>query len=723
MRKKIAIIVTVLSVLSAATPPASGRQAAEGERQDDQTRLEALEVMVDAVVLDDKKRPVTGLTASDFVVVEDGKEQAITDFRAVVGDLATAGAEERPEVPWTHNTIVVTDGTVQEIHMADVRKALAKYVDEIQTRNDYLALFTFASGGLRVLQPSTSDKTELREAIAGARGGLGSAREAERASVEAGRQGLPYDAYSTQVIVGGEEGAPQPMGTATGGLAGASPSLPPDLREIGLRLARTAISRAEELRSIGTAYTIFDSLMALIDSHRVLPGRRSITIFSEGFLQTRQAEPLKEAVLNAAAAAGVTLYIVDARGLSTDAERGAASINDVNRTQNQAGMRGDDFKSERTSSLGGGTIFDTSVRDQATRTDVLSQFATRTGGLFMKNSNDLFSGLRQITTDLRNYYLIYYQPATPPVAGEYRKITVRVRNRANVTVRAREGYFAIPDDARALFRLEDQRLYIKASAAGSSAELPFSLRPYAFGTPGGGTRVSYVLRIPPEAISAKGSEGKKLAASFYVLLIARGPDGRVLGTQRLPIALELEAAEADQVRREGLRYEGGIDLGREEVARIEAVVSNEGTGAVAKAQLQVTAPDWTSGPALSDLVIGKAVVAPGAASERSFVHGDKYLLPLAQPVFGREEVLNILAAVYWPEGKAVEPPVLSIWRGKEMLASLQVTQLATGEGANGWLFTAIPVKEIPPGEYLLRLMVRDTQGRSARREAKFTVSN
>jgi VWFA-related protein len=717
MKKCVASVCAAMAILVAWSPLAIGQSPSS---QDDQTRLEGQEIVVDAIVLDKQKRPVAGLTASDFVIYEDGKEQKITGFRAVTGDAPTAAPRtDANEIPWTHNTVVVTDGTVQDLHMGDVRKALERYVREIQAPSDYLALFSIASGGLRLLEPSTNDKERLLKAIGDARGGFGTQREAERAAVESARSGLPDDAYSTQVVIGAEEGDRGGAGGG-GGIGAASPALPPDLREIQLRLARTAILRADELRSLGTSWTIYDALLALIDAHRVLPGRRSITIFSEGFLQSKQAEPIKQAVLSAASNAGVTLYIVDARGLSVDAERGSTSVNDINRTQNQARLRGSDLGSERTSSLGGGTIFDTVSRDTTTRTDVLSEFAAATGGLFMKNSNDLFSGLRQITTDLHNYYLLYYEPSRTPTNGEYRKIEVRVRDKAELTVRARNGYYALPEEAQGLVRLDEQKLYIKALGASPANRLPVAIHPFAFGTENGGTRISYVLRIPPEGIATKQGDGK-LTASYYVLVTARDDAGHVVGSDRVPLTLDLTAEQASQVRAEGLRLEGGFDVGGSEVRQVDAIVSSDGDGRIAREVKAVESLDWSSAPAVSDVVLSKIVVAASAEGEASFKQGDKYILPVADATFATTDVMNVYATIYWPKGMEIEKPVLSIWQGKQRLAMLPLeVQPATG-GANGLVFTAIPVKDIPPGDYELRINVRDKSGRASMRGAKFTV--
>ena len=114
MSRKIASVLTLL--LFAAT----GAAGQQGEPM----RLETVEVLVDAVVLDKDKRPVTGLTAADFEVLEDGQPQQITRALAVTGRSGADPAAASSARVATYHSIVVTDGTVQDVHLVDVRAAL-----------------------------------------------------------------------------------------------------------------------------------------------------------------------------------------------------------------------------------------------------------------------------------------------------------------------------------------------------------------------------------------------------------------------------------------------------------------------------------------------------------------------------------------------------------------------------------------------------------------------
>jgi VWFA-related protein len=74
---------------------------------------------------------------------------------------------------------------------------------------------------------------------------------------------------------------------------------------------------------------------------------------------------------------------------------------------------------------------------------VLQQIARETGGGYFEYSKKKSVGdiYAQIEQELRNQYSLGYTPDQPGPAGEYRKISVSVRDKKNVIVQAREGYY------------------------------------------------------------------------------------------------------------------------------------------------------------------------------------------------------------------------------------------------------------------------------------------
>jgi len=80
----------------------------------------------------------------------------------------------------------------------------------------------------------------------------------------------------------------------------------------------------------------------------------------------------------------------------------------------------------------------------AARPPLFGELAALSGGrsFFTRNLPQVTEGTRAVADELRHQYLLGYTPSRPPASGEHhwRSISVRV-DRADVTVRARDGYF------------------------------------------------------------------------------------------------------------------------------------------------------------------------------------------------------------------------------------------------------------------------------------------
>lgn len=74
----------------------------------------------------------------------------------------------------------------------------------------------------------------------------------------------------------------------------------------------------------------------------------------------------------------------------------------------------------------------------------LKKIAADTGGraFFPRNEEDLDRAFALIDEDLRSQYVLAYQPTNEAHDGSFRTIQVRAKNRKDLTVRHRRGYFA-----------------------------------------------------------------------------------------------------------------------------------------------------------------------------------------------------------------------------------------------------------------------------------------
>ena len=147
-----------------------------------------------------------------------------------------------------------------------------------------------------------------------------------------------------------------------------------------------------------------------------IPGPKTLVLLSDGFV-IQDIETTVRSIVGQATRAGARVYAIDVRGL------------------NRVGNPG---------------IIDQALAanpyDSAQRFDMLedglNSLAVDTGGLMIRNENNIGRALDRIAEDSGRYYVLAYQPSNGTFDGSYRPIEVRVK-REGIRVRARRGYLAL----------------------------------------------------------------------------------------------------------------------------------------------------------------------------------------------------------------------------------------------------------------------------------------
>jgi len=90
------------------------------------------------------------------------------------------------------------------------------------------------------------------------------------------------------------------------------------------------------------------------------------------------------------------------------------------------------------------TISTSLGRTETSGDKVLKYFASETGGttFFPFKVEDLSQSFENIANELRHQYNILYRPEPMKTDGSFQEVEVRVRNRGNMVVRSRTGYYA-----------------------------------------------------------------------------------------------------------------------------------------------------------------------------------------------------------------------------------------------------------------------------------------
>lgn len=159
------------------------------------------------------------------------------------------------------------------------------------------------------------------------------------------------------------------------------------------------------------------SLNALASGLARIPGPKTVVFLSDGFV-VQDIETTLRSVVGQTARAGARVYALDVRGLDRAGQR---NLIDQEQAEDSFGP------AVKSDSLADGP----------------NSVAVDTGGLMIRNENNIGRALGQIADDAGRYYVLAYQPANANFDGKYRPIQVRVK-RDGLRVRARRGYLALP---------------------------------------------------------------------------------------------------------------------------------------------------------------------------------------------------------------------------------------------------------------------------------------
>jgi VWFA-related protein len=185
----------------------------------------------------------------------------------------------------------------------------------------------------------------------------------------------------------------------------------PEIREKGQRLQQ-ALHRASQ--------ATMASVNALASGLARVPGPKTVVFLSDGFV-AQQVETTLRSVVGQTTRAGARVYAIDVRGLN---RFGNAGIIDQAQVTDEAGaFAGTDSYADGPNSL-----------------------AVDTGGMMIRNENNIGRALTQIADDAGRYYVLAYRPANANFDGKFRAIQVKVKGEG-LRVRARRGYLAL-DPAR-----------------------------------------------------------------------------------------------------------------------------------------------------------------------------------------------------------------------------------------------------------------------------------
>ena len=370
-------------------------------------------VQVDVIVRDSGGEFVRGLTTADFDLREDGRPQRI-DFvelvdssrkgppAAVPPDAAAAQPTPSPRI----FVLMFDDGHLTAGPFKRLQQAATEFLERYFQAGD---IGGAVIGGRMTGNRMTTDREELIKAVKGAK----PVTELNAIRMDMRRWPRILNDHEALRIMAGDRTVYEAVERRA---CGEEPG------ECG-RVDIEAQIRSKAAPIAGRARVTAQQTLATIDAVanglRRFPGRKNVVLLTEGFVADEFMQRLAD-VTGAAARAGVSLYVLDARGL----DRGAQTFLAQNPTGND------------------GIASALSAIDSSG--DAPNFLATATGGMVVRNMNDFSGALRIINDDAGTYYVLAYRPLNATFDGKFRKIDVSVK-RPGLGVRARRGYLAAPE--------------------------------------------------------------------------------------------------------------------------------------------------------------------------------------------------------------------------------------------------------------------------------------
>ncbi len=646
------------------------------------------QLVIETVVVKDKSgKPVTGLTAKDFVLTEDGVPQEIKFFEFQKLDetpIATPVPESLhvPALPRLARSQIAPEAP-GDVRYRDRRllalyfdltampppdqvrafNAAKKFVRTQMTPADLMAVMVFMSGSVQVLQDFTADRSKLLATI-------------------------------ETLLVGEDENAPVDTTSApdTGAAFGQNDS------EFNIFFTD------RQLAALQTAATMLGRLNE----------KKSLVYFASGLrLNGTNNQAQLHATINAAIRSGVSFWPVDARGLVAMAPMGDAT-------------RG---------SPGGAAMYTGAAANAMTANfqrsqDTLWTLAADTGGKALLDYNDLGQGIVQAQKATGSYYILGYYTTNTNLDGKFRRIKIALQDTA-LALDYRQGYYAGKKFGKFTVADKERQLEDALMLGDPVTELTIALEVSYFQLNGAEYFVPIAVKIPGSELALARKGGADHTLIDFVGEI-KDQYGTTVSNVRDKVDIKLTGATAAELSKRPIEYDAGFTLlpGK---YKIKILARDAETGRMGTYELPFVIPNLAKLPPqklpVSAVVLSsqrvpmrdalfnasKDKTTQQAQQLNPLVHEGQKLIPSVTRVFSKARDMYVFLQAYQPGTEPARPlySFVTFYKGQEK--AFETKPLGIAEGLPNKLRTApmqfaFALDALTPGEYLCQVTVLDPKG-------------
>ncbi|WP_031500561.1 VWA domain-containing protein [Bryobacter aggregatus] len=646
------------------------------------------QLVVETVSVKDKKgNSISGLTAKDFTLTEDGKQQSIAfvEFQKLPDDPApdaaytasvapvarlarTQIAAEKPgDIRYRDRRLLALYFDFSAMQPADQLRALSaaqNFVRKQMTTADLMAVMIYSSGAVQVLEDFTADRAKLLETL-------------------------------QTLLVGEEAETATNPGDASAVDSGAA---------FGQNDAEFNLFNTDrQLSALQTAATMLGRLSE----------KKSLLYFASGLrLNGADNQAQLNATINAAIRAGVSFWPIDARGLVATPPMGDA-------TRGSTGGIG------MYNGAAGGATMSNFQRSQ----DTLYALAADTGGKALIDSNDLGKGIEQAQKATNSYYLIGYYTSNPALDGKLRRVKITLNNGLIADLDYRQSFYAGKQFQKFTAADKERQLEDALMLGDPITELTIALEVNYFQLNRAEYFVPVAVKIPGSELARAKRGGAERTLIDFMGEIKEGQ--LTVANVRDKVELKLSGQTASELATHPITYDTGFTLLPGSYT-LKILARDAETGRIGTYLRSFVIPNLNREdkrvPLSSVVLSGQSVDMQEALfntkdklkaqSLNPLVQGGQKMIPSVTRVFSRSREMQIYLQTYQQEPEIAKPMVgyVSFYQGAKKV--FETAPIVGAEAAPGRLkmiplLFRIPLGKMPPGEYNCQVTVLNPEAQRA----------
>jgi VWFA-related protein len=717
-------------------------------------------VLVDAVITDKKGGYVRDLTAKDFKVSEDKKEQTIKTFSFEADPNSPTASQKRYLVLFFDNS------SISFGDQAQARKAAAKFIETNGGANVLMAIVNFG-GSIVIAQNFTSDVDRLKAVVMGVKSSFtttiadsGPMGQLNRAAADFGARDMILSLRSLAKSLADVPGR-KTLVLLTSGF----PVNDEQRQEVTATIdacnkANVAIYPIDVRGLVAGGPT---GRLSVPDKGGLTGWLHRVSTLGSAFLQPAAYQEGSMGFFAQHPGGGSGGGGAPSGGGGGHPAGGGGSGGGTPAGGGSGGGKGGGTPATGGGKGGGGTstnpntntntynmnnplsnpntrlLLPTMPPSATTNQQVMYMLADGTGGFVIHDTNDLAGGLDKIGKELNEHYVLGYAPEDS-AEGSCHSLQVKVE-RGGMTVRARSGYCNVkPRDLLAGNPVEKT---LEARAASAQAgTIPGTMQLPFFYTGTNTARVNVAMDIPSDSVKFQKEKGK-FHADMNILGIASTKDGTVGARFSDTVKIEFQdKKQMEAFQQRPYHYENQFDIAAGQYNL--KVVFGTSNDSFAKLDMPLTVEPYDStqfglsGVALSKEFykasdMGGSLDAELISDRKPLVAQGMQIIPNGSTKFKSTENAVLYLEVYEPQLTVPDrkDPV-------EVAVALKIIDRKSGDKKldSGWIRIPIPDKStnpvlpvgmklpvngLPAGAYRLEMDAMDKPGKPVVRFTDFEV--